>query len=141
MQSNVAQLPLSHKLWAWLETNKKPALVGAGILDVAGLLIWFLTWQHDEKQIAAGNALSDIAAGQVGSGSSRPDTANAFLNVAASYPNSPAGARALLLAAGSLFTEGKFSEAQAQFEKFNREYHESPFMGEALLGIATSLEA
>jgi TolA-binding protein len=47
----------------------------------------------------------------------------------------------LLLAGGNLFTEGKYSEAQAQFDKFTRDHHDSPFMGEALLGLGASLEA
>jgi len=141
MQSNVAQLPLSHRIWAWFETNKKPTIIGVGIAIVAGLLIWFVSYKHEEKQIAAGNALSDVSARQVGSGPGRTDSAAAFLSIASSYPNSSAGARALLLAAGTLFTDGKFPEAQAQFERFTREYHDSPYMGEALLGIASSLDA
>src|SRR5215831_9894848 len=117
MLSNVAQLPLSHKLWAWFETNKKPALAGAGIVVALGLIIWFISWRHDETQIAAGNALSDVAARVVGTQGGSPDTASAFLWIASTYPNSSAGARALLLAAGTLFVDGKYSEAQAQFEK------------------------
>ena len=141
MQSNVAQLPLSHKVWAWFETNKKPALAGVGIVVALGLIIWFVSWRHDETQIAAGNALSDVAARAGAAQGGRSDTANAFLGIASAYPNSSAGARALWLAAGMLFTDGKYTEAQAQFEKFAREYHDSPYMGEALLGIAASLDA
>ena len=63
------------------------------------------------------------------------------MKVAATYPKSSAGARALLLAAGSLFTEGKYPEAKTQFERFTRDYPDSPFMGEALLGIAACLDA
>jgi TolA-binding protein len=141
MESNVAQLPLSHKLWAWFETNKKPAVLVVTVAVAAGLIAWFVSWRQEEKQVAAGNALSDVAARHIGGGASPTESADAFLNVAAAYPNSSAGARALLLAAGSLFTEGKFAEAQAQFEKFTRTYQGSPLMGEALLGVATSLDA
>lgn len=141
MQSNVAQLPLSHRIWAWFETNRKPAILGTGVVVVLGLSIWFITWRRDETQIAAGNALSDVASGQIGGAGGRPDASAAYLRIASSYPNSSAGARALLLAAGSLFTEGKYPEAQTQFERFTREYHDSPYMGEALLGIAASLDA
>src|SRR5262249_16734908 len=52
-----------------------------------------------------------------------------------------AGARALLLAAGSLFTDGKFTDARPQFERFIREYQGSPFIGEALFGIASCFDA
>lgn len=37
--------------------------------------------------------------------------------------------------------EGKSSDAKAQFERFSREYTDSPFRGEALLGIAACLDA
>ena len=141
MQSEVAQLPLSHKLWAWFETNRKPALWGTAAVAILGVVIWIVVVQQQEKQAAAGEALSDVTANQMSGVTPRSEAAAAYLKVAGSYPNSMAGARALLLAAGTLFTENKFSEAQAQFDRFTREYRESPFMGEALLGVAASLDA
>lgn len=141
MQSNVAELPLTHKLWAWFETNRKPVLVGIGVVAVVALVIWVIVYQQQEKQVSAGAALSDVAAMQMSGATPRADVAAAYLKVAGNYPGSSAGARALLLAAGSLFVDNKFSDAQAQFEKFTREYHDSPFMGEALLGIAACLDA
>ena len=141
MQSNVAELPLSDKAWAWFESNKKQAIYGAVLLAAVGLIVWFILWQRDEKQIAAGDALSNVAAGQFDGALARSGTAEAYLKVAGQYPNSQAGARALLMAAGSFFTEAKYAEAQAQFERFTREYPSSPLMGAALLGIASCLEA
>src|SRR5262249_4304181 len=73
--------------------------------------------------------------------SGRPDSANAYLKIASEYPKSSAAARAVLLAGGSLYVDGKYSEARAQFERFRREHSESPFIGEALLGIAACHEA
>jgi TolA-binding protein len=141
MQSNVAELPLSHKIWAWFETNKKQTLYGTVALIAVGLIVWFVIWQHDEKQIAAGDALSNVTAGQFDGAIQRSGVADAYLKVAAQYPNSQAGARALLMAASSLFIESKYPEAQAQFERFTHEYPGSPFMGEALLGVASCLSA
>jgi predicted negative regulator of RcsB-dependent stress response len=117
MQSNVAELPLIDKLWAWFETNKKPVLVGAAAILVAGFVIGFMVWQKEQKEIAASNALSNVAAGLITGLNPRADSVQAYLNVAANYPNSTAAARASLLAAGSLFVDGKYPEAQAQFEK------------------------
>jgi TolA-binding protein len=104
-------------------------------------VVWFVLWQGYQRQVAAGEALSALAVEQMLSPTPRPNAVEAYLKVAAKYPKSPAGARALLMAGANLFTEGKYSEAQAQFEKFTREHHDSPFMGEALLGVAASLEA
>jgi len=141
MQSNVAELPLSHKVWGWFETNKKQAIYGAVAVIIVGLIVWFVLWQRDEKQIAAGDALSNVAAGQFDGAIPRSGAADAYLKVAAQYPNSQAGARALLMAAGNFFVDAKYSEAQAQFERFTREYPGSPLMGQALLGVASCLEA
>ncbi len=138
MESNVAQLPITDRIWAWFETNKKPAALVAGALVVVGLVIWFVVWRQEQKQIDAGNALSDVA---VGRGGPRSDTPEAYLRVASAYPESSAGAQAVLLAAGNLFVEGKYAEARTQFEKFIREYHDNPFIGQALLGVAACLEA
>jgi TolA-binding protein len=64
-----------------------------------------------------------------------------YLKVAATYPKSSAAARAVLLAGGTLFVEGKYDQAKAQFEKFVHEYRDTTFMGGALLGIAACLDA
>jgi len=141
MQTDVTQSASFYKLWAWFETNKKQVSWGATALVVLGLITWFWLWRQSEQEVNASEALSNIATPQLGSAGARPDVADAYLKVAASYPNSNAGARAQLLAAGSLFVEGKYPEAQAQFERFMRDHRESPFMAEALLGSAASLDA
>jgi tetratricopeptide (TPR) repeat protein len=97
-------------------------------------------YRRAETEVAASEALSNVTVSGA-AGANRSDTTEAFLKVAATYPNSLAGARALLFAASGLFTEGKYPEAMAQFERFTREYGSSPFRGEALLGIAACLNA
>jgi tetratricopeptide (TPR) repeat protein len=106
-----------------------------------GLVIWIVLWQGHQRQVTAGEALSSLAVEQMLSPTPRPNSADAYLKIAGQYPKSVAGARALLMAGGNLFTDGKYSEAQAQFEKLTREHRDSPFMGEALLGVAACLEA
>jgi TolA-binding protein len=140
MESEVAQLPLWQKAWAWFEANKRQTLWSAGGLVVVGLVIAFFMYRQNETDVAASEALSGVAMPQL-SGVPRGDMADAYLKVAATYPNTPAGARAILLAAGSLFVEGKYPEAKTQFERFTREHRDSPFLGEALLGVAACLDA
>ena len=140
MQSEVAQLPLSHKLLAWFETNKKQVLWGAGIIAGLIVIVSFFNWNKTQRELKASEALSDASTAQLSSPGAKPE-ADAFLKVAANYPKSIAGTRALLLAAGTLFVEGKFPEARIQFERFSREHHDSPFMGQALLGIGASWDA
>jgi len=141
MESNLAQLPLLHKAGAWFEKNQKQALTGAAVAAVAGFIVWFFAWQSGEKQVQASNALSSVAMSQMGAAATGQDTPQAYLKIASDYPKSKAATRALLLAAGAFFTEGKYTDAQAQFERFTREYHDSPLLGEGLLGIAACLEA
>jgi TolA-binding protein len=111
------------------------------VILVVGVIIAFYLYQQNEAEIAASEALSNVALPQMSGAGVRADTAEAYLKVAAEYPKCRAGARALLIAAGSLFAEGKYPEAKSQFERFRREYPDSPFIGEALLGIGACLDA
>jgi TolA-binding protein len=140
MESEVAQLPLWQKAWAWIEANKRQTIWGATSLVVVILIASFFMYRQKEADLAASEALSNLAAPQM-AGGSRGDSAEAYLKMAAAYPNSRAAARALLLAAGKLFEEGKYGEAKTQFERFTREHTDSPFRGEAFLGIAACLDA
>jgi TolA-binding protein len=141
MESEAGQIPISHKALAWFEANKKQALSGAGVLLVVGVIVAFFLYRQNEAQIAASEALSMVAMPQLSGPGAHPDPVEGYLKVAATYPNSGAGARALLLAAGSLFVDAKYDEAKTQFERFRREYADSPYMGEALLGIASCWDA
>ncbi len=141
MESDAGQLPLSHQVWAWFEANRKQAILGATILVVVGVIVAFVLYRQNEQELAASEALSNVIVPQLTSAGGRSDTAEACLKVAAAYPKSAAAARALLLAAGGLFVEGKYSEAKAQFDRLTREYHDSPYMGQALLGIAACQDA
>ena len=136
--TTVGHLPISHKAWAWFEANRKPTLLGLAVLLVGGFVISLVVYRQGQKEIAASEALSSASLPQAPGVARTPD---AFLKVAAEYPSSQAGARAVLLAAGMLFTEGKYADARTQFDKFRRDYSDSPFMGEALLGIAASWDA
>jgi outer membrane protein assembly factor BamD (BamD/ComL family) len=142
MESEVAQLPLADRLWDWYETYKRQLGIGLAILAVAALVVWFIVWRQEQKQIDAGTALSHVVASHLeGTAGAHGDAAAAYLKVARDYPNSVSGARAMLLAGTSLFADQKYADAQAQFERFSREYPGSPFMGEALFGVASCLEA
>src|SRR6187431_2803100 len=100
MDSDVAQLPLSDRLAAWFETNKKQALWGAVIVVAAGLIIGFMAWRKGEKEIEAGNALSAVSVPQNAGVANRTDAPEAYLKVASDFPNTKTAPRALLLAAG-----------------------------------------
>jgi tetratricopeptide (TPR) repeat protein len=140
MATDVTDSVSFYTLWAWYEAHRKQVNVGAAVVVTAGLIAWFVLWRQEENAAQAGEAFSSVAVTQLSSANA-PQVPEAYLKVAATYPASNAGAHALLLAAAGYFDEGKYPEAQAQFERFRREYHDNPLSGEALLGIAACLDA
>mgnify|MGYP001121500610 CR=1 FL=1 len=44
-------------------------------------------------------------------------------------------------AAAAYFSDAKYTEAQTQFERFVRDYRESPLLGQAMFGVAACLDA
>lgn len=141
MEQNVAQLAYFERVWAWFETHKKQAVWGGGIAVAVGLAVAFFIWRHGEKDVAAGEALSNVYGGQAVRSRNPSQTVEAFLRIAAEHPGTAAGAYALLQAAAISFDEAKYTDAQAQFQRFNREYPDSPFRGQAMLGIAACLDS
>jgi TolA-binding protein len=128
-----------YKLWAWFEINRKQVMLGAAIVVGGGLIAWYVVWQQQVSRTAAEEALSDVAVQGMTTG--QHPSSDAYLRLATKYPNSGAGARALLLAATTLFTEGNYAQALVQFERFRHEYRDSPLVGQAILGVAASLDA
>jgi outer membrane protein assembly factor BamD (BamD/ComL family) len=140
MESDAVRLPLSDRLWAWFDTNKKPALASTAVVLVVGLIIWFSAWRHGERQAAAGDAISKVALTQLETGGMRPQTEE-YLKVARDYAGTEAAARATLLAGSAYFSEAKYDNAREQFEQFMRQYPGSPMLGQALLGVAACADA
>jgi len=139
MEQKVAGLTVFEQAWAWFEANKKQVAWGAGILAVVGLAAAYYFWSQSEKEVSAGKAVSDaVAKAMYGNG--RAESADAYLKVAAAHPHTGAGARALITGAGLLFTQGKYAEALAEFQKFTRDYADSPFRSQAMLGVAACLD-
>ncbi len=137
MASETTESAVIYKLWAWAEVHKKQLLWGTIVVVVVGFGAGFLLWRQNERERSASQALSQ-AIMSAGQDSAPPD---ALLKVAADYPNTEGGGRALLLAGGALFVNGKYAEAQAQFDRYLTEYRTGPFTGQAALGKASCLEA
>ena len=123
------------KLWPWVEANKNRLIAGAAIVVFAIFIIWYMDCQREAKEVSAGQALTQVAMANGGSSS------DAYLQVAARYPSTMAGQRAMLLGAAALFDTGNFAGAQAQFQKFLDEHPDGEFSGQAALGVAESLDA
>ena len=70
--------------------TRRPATWGTAIVVLAGLVVWFVVYQRDQKQTEASEALSDVAIAQTSAPLTRvpPMRPTAYLKVAATYPNS-----------------------------------------------------
>ena len=129
-----------YKLWPWVEANKN-RLIGAGVIAiVAGFITSFYFWQQNQKEIAAGQALTELVT------ATPPDSdagqlADAYLKIAANFPGTRVGGRAAMQGAAALFEAGKYAEAQAQFKKYLETHPGDVFCAQAALGVAASLDA
>jgi tetratricopeptide (TPR) repeat protein len=137
MESDITQSALFYRLWEWVETRRKQLIWGTAVIAVAGFGIGFFFWSQGQSEAAANNALSKLTS----TAAANTSTAADFLTVASAYPRTEAGGRALLLAGARFFAEEKFTDAQAQFDRYLREYRNGAFAGQASLGRAACLEA
>jgi len=131
-----------YKLQAWYLKNRKQVIwVSTGVAAIV-LVGSFTAWKRGEAEATASEAVSNVSLPMAAGGPSMgAATADAYLRVAAQYPDSRAAARAILLAAGTYYSEGQYEQARLTFEKFTRAHRDSPLMGEALLGIAACYDA
>lgn len=139
MESDVTQSAAFYKIYAWVEKNRKQLLWGLIAVVVVGLAVAFWITHQNEKQNDANDVLSKLT--NRTSPTAPEPTPESLLKVAADYPETDAGQRALLLGAGDLFTAGKYDEALTQFQKFQKDYAESPLIPQAALGVAASFDA
>jgi predicted negative regulator of RcsB-dependent stress response len=137
MESDSNTLPMADRAWDWLEANRKNVIIGCLAVAIIGLGIGLWFWAQDQKQSNANAALSQVSA----IFNSTSDMSGPLMKVAAEHPGTDAGQRALLLAGGELYAEGKYDDALGQFQKYMREYPETPFSAEAQFGIAACLDA
>jgi TolA-binding protein len=140
MQTQDAATDYFFKLWAWVETNIRLVIIGAGIAAVVIALVSYYFWRQDQMEIAAGQAYTQLQL-STPPGSDAGQLAAAYLKIAADYPGTATGGRALVVGATTLFDSGKYEEAQAQFQKYLNLYPDSAFSASAALGVAACLEA
>jgi predicted negative regulator of RcsB-dependent stress response len=140
MQPPDAPTAFLFKLWPWIEANKYRAIAGTVIVLVAIFLYSFFSWHSQQKEIAAGRAITQLLMTPA-AGAGAGQWADGFLKIAREYPGTPAGERAWLEGAMALFTAGRFPDAQAQFQKMLDTHPDGDLSASAALGVAASLEA
>lgn len=133
MSNDIATAAEFH-LFGWLDKNKKQLVWAGGGILIMVFAVSFYFWNKGRLEIKAAETLSSIQ--------TTPNSdAAAYISLAAQYPRTSAAAQAVLLAAGNLFSAGKYAEAQAQFDRLLREYSDSPYRVQAFLGTAACMDA
>lgn len=130
-----------YELLAWLEQNKKQLAIAFVVAVVVGFGIAVYRWQSHQTELAASDALLKLRPASGAAEKSSSPAGTEFLKVVDQFPSTDAAGRALLLAAGTLFTENKYAEALVQFEKFFKEHGNHALVATAVYGKAASLEA
>jgi len=128
------------KIWPWIEANKIRMAWGGGIVIVAIGAIWIYSAQQEQKQIDAGQALTQLVLMDPRN-TPLQQQADSYLGVARKYQKTAAGERAFLQSAAMLFEAGKYADAQTRFQAFLDEYPSSFFAAQAALGAASCLDA
>jgi predicted negative regulator of RcsB-dependent stress response len=139
MESDITESPLLYKTWLWLDANKKQVIVALGIIIVLGIAAGIYFYERSQRNVSASEALAELATR--GSQNGQAESPEAFVKIATDYAGTSAAARALLVAGARYFDESNYTQAQAQFQKFLSTYRDSDFTGQALFGVAASLDA
>ncbi len=140
MQSATTDSTKLYELLAWFELNRKRVVIWIGLGLLLCVVVYVYLYYRGQTEQAASRALLALrppARGAAESGFSPAD----LLKVANDYGSTSAGERALLLAAGQLFADGNYAEAQRHFERFQKEHSGSPLASTAAFGTAASLDA
>lgn len=130
---------------AWVEVNKRRLIIGAAVVLALIFFTVIFVQQQAAKERRASEALSDVRLPFSAGTAPQAGTADTLLKVAGEIKGSKAGARALLLSAGITFSEAKapgdYALAQQRFEQVVKDYPDSPWIAQASLGVAASLQA
>lgn len=141
MEQVAAELPVLDRAWAWYQGHKKQTVQIATGSAVVILAVVGYFWWGAKVESSAAEDLARVEASRVAVRTARTPNPEAFLKVAEEHAKTKAGARARLLAGADFFLQGKYPEAQAQYQKFQTEYPDSPYRNQALLGVAACLNA
>ena len=131
---------LLFKWWPQIEANKNRIIAGAIVIAVVVLGYSFYSWNHQQNQIAAGEAVTGALV-SLPAGSDISQVANLYLGISDQYGGTIAGQRALLQGASALFMANKYADAQSAFQRYLDNHPDGEFAGQAALGVAKCQES
>lgn len=128
------------QIYAWADARKQQLIYGGMAVLLLGVALAYFLYHRAEREKVAAAALS-LAVSSAQMNTDQREDPVAYLKIATDYAGTQAAGQAMLRAATAYFAEGKYPEAQAQFERFLREQRENPLAGQALFGVAACLDA
>lgn len=140
MESHNDPASLLFRWWPQIEANKNRIIGGVVIIAVVILVYSFVSWRRETSQIEAGDAVTR-ALETLPPGSDSSQAASMYLGISDQYGSTLAGQRALIQGAAALFMQGKYPDAQGDFQRYLDEHPDGEFSGQAALGVAKCLEA
>jgi predicted negative regulator of RcsB-dependent stress response len=141
MDSETPQSSRFYEFLAWVELNKKNLAIGAAVFVALLFGCFVYEWHSNQQEMVANQALSAIRSTPSSAAMLPEPKAQEYLKVANEFPGTGAGERALLMGAADLYAQGKYQEAQAQFERFLKNYSHSSLAPQAAYGVAACLDA
>ena len=130
-----------YDLLAWLEVNKNKVAIVAVALVALGFLVATMRYFGRQKEANASAELLALKPALVQNTNTPPPQASGFLKVAEEFKGTSAAERARLLAGSTLFTEGRYADAEREFSAFLAENQSSPWAASAAYGVAAAQEA
>lgn len=129
------------ELFVWAEKNRKQLMIGIAAAALIGAGLATVAWRKNVAELEASGALLKLQTPDDPSSAPKDTPSSAYLKIVQDYAGTDAARRALILAAGALFSEGKYSEAATRFEQFLKEAGDHSMAPAAAFGLAASLES
>ena len=130
-----------YDLVAWAHAHRKRLIViAAGVLAL-GATIGIYVWRNNAREADANGALSLLPIPATVRTADAATVAGQYAQLADTYANTSAGARAMLIGGGLYFDAGEPAKAQALFERYLHEHADYPLTTQALVGLAACLDA
>jgi tetratricopeptide (TPR) repeat protein len=128
-------------LVAWADAHRKQLMWTAVTLAVLGVAVGGYFMHKNSREEAANEALFAVQIPAPGRPQSMSASASSFVQVADEYPDTSAGARAMLLAGGTYFEDNQFEQSRGMFQRLLAGHPDYPLANLAALGVAVNLEA
>ncbi len=125
----------------WLEVNKQRLFIAVALLGATGIGFAVVQNSRANQESEASRSLLALHIPLNAPTNTPAIPAASFAKVAGDFNGTRAGERANILAAGTIYNEGKYPEAQVEFQKFLTAFASSPWAPTAALGLASALEA